>query len=184
VRKKDTSVELEGLKVLVVGLARTGASLVKFLLEKRAQVRVTDQKGEEELGDMAKGLEAHGCLTRFGGHAREDFLTADLIVISPGVPFSMSLLQEAVSAGVEVISEVELAACFLTCPIIAVTGTNGKTTTVSLISEMLRRGRINAFVGGNIGRPLIDCVYETETRVRPSPTFVVAELSKIGRAHV
>ena len=175
--QEGADVELAGRRVLVVGLARTGTALAKFLLEKKASVTVTDQKGREELGDMAKGLEAQGCVTRFGCHAREDFLASELIVISPGVPFYLPQVKEAIQAGVEVISEVELASRFLRCPILAITGTNGKTTTVSLIGEMLREGGIDAFVGGNIGRPLIECAYETGTHRRPNPRFAVVELS-------
>ena len=169
--------ELRGLEVLVVGMARTGRSLARFLTAKGARVTVTDTRGPEEFSGYAAELEARGCRTRFGGHKREDFLRAELIVISPGVPLSMPLLQEARWAGREIMSEVEFASRFITVPLLGVTGTNGKTTVVSVIGAMLERGGRRAFVGGNIGRPLVEYLNERDLDGGPEAEVVVAELS-------
>lgn len=169
--------ELRGLEVLVVGMARTGRSLARFLLAKGARVTVTDTRSAGEFAGYAAELEARGCRTTFGGHKREDFSRAELIVISPGVPLSMPFLEEAKRAGREIISEVELASRFITAPILGVTGTNGKTTVVSVIGAMLERGGRRAFVGGNIGRPLVDYLNETDLDGGPEADVIVAELS-------
>jgi UDP-N-acetylmuramoylalanine--D-glutamate ligase len=113
-----------------------------------------------------------------GDHKEEDFLGADLIVLSPGVPLTIPPLQGAQAAGVETIGEVELAFRHMTCPIIGVTGTNGKTTTVHLIAAMLEKGGIPHWVGGNIGRPLTEFLLGYPEGVEDTvPEVVVAELS-------
>ncbi len=170
--------ELEGCKVLIVGLARTGVAAARFLVRRKARVVCTDVKTPDELGDAVRLLEETGCHLRLGGHKGEDFQDADLIVVSPGVPLTIPPLEEAQAAGVEIIGEVELAFRHMDCPIVGVTGTNGKTTTVHLIDSMLEEGGIPHWVGGNIGRPM------TEFLLSPSagkhgrtPEVVVAELS-------
>ena len=113
-----------------------------------------------------------------GGHEGEDFLKADLIVVSPGVPLTIPPLQEAQAAGVEIIGEVELAFRHITRPMIGVTGTNGKTTTVHLIASMLEEGGISHWVGGNIGRPLTEILLSpTVGKGGREPEVIVAELS-------
>lgn len=170
---------LEGRKVLVVGLARTGVATARFLALRKARLTCTDLKTPEELVDLVRVLEETGCRMRLGAHHVEDFLQADLIVVSPGVPLTIPPLERAQAAGVEIIGEVELAFRHIPCPIVAVTGTNGKTTTVHLIDSMLEHGGVPHWVGGNIGRPL------TEFLLKPAaggfggrkPEVVVAELS-------
>lgn len=150
--------DLSGKKVLVVGLARTGVATARFLVEKGAKVRVSEMKPREELENALKALEAHPIEWEMGGHTTPFFSAGDLVVVSPGVPLNLQILGEARRQGIPVISEVELASWFLRRPMIAITGTNGKTTTTTLIGEMLRAGGKSAFVGGNIGSPLVDFV--------------------------
>jgi UDP-N-acetylmuramoylalanine--D-glutamate ligase len=163
---------LKGKKVLVVGLARTGVAAVRFLAEKAAKVKVSEAKSAEELEAPLKILTGLPVKWELGGHTLPFFLDAELIVISPGVPMDLKPLAQARARGIPVMSEVELAFRFLRRPLVAVTGTNGKTTTTTLIGEMLRASGKSAFVGGNIGTPLIEYV-QTEQK----DEWVVAEIS-------
>jgi UDP-N-acetylmuramoylalanine--D-glutamate ligase len=165
-------VELAGKKILVVGLARTGGSLVRFLVRRGARVTVNDRASEETLGVRAEEVLKMGAAVRFGDHAPEAFACADLIVISPGVPHTLEALVRAAALGIEIIGEIELAARFIAEPIVAVTGTNGKTTTTHLLGTMLARSGRKVFVGGNIGVPLIEYAEAGERA-----EVVVAEVS-------
>ncbi len=147
--------ELEENKFLVVGLGITGVETSKFLRSKGAPVKATDSREEGELGPVVEKLAAGGMEVRCGTHAPEFFEWADTIVLSPGVRFNLPEIRDAQAAGKTVISEVELAWNFISKPVIGITGTNGKTTTTSLLSEMLIRSGMKIFTGGNIGTPLI-----------------------------
>ncbi len=148
----------KGKKILVVGLARTGVATARFLLEKGASVKVSEMKLPEELKAALEALRGLPVEWEMGGHTFPFFLDAELIVVSPGVPMDIQPLRQARKKGIPVISEIELAFWFLQRPMIAITGTNGKTTTTTLIGEMLRASGKSAFVGGNIGNPLINFV--------------------------
>ena len=169
--------ELSGRKVLVVGLARTGIATARFLLKQGALVAATDCKPSPGSEEDVKGLKEKGCTLRLGEHRIEDFLQADLIVISPGVPLDLPALDQAIRAGKTVIGEVEMASLFLPSPVVAVTGSNGKTTTVSLIQAMLEGAGIRHWVGGNIGRPLIELLSEWSGKNETKPRVTVAEIS-------
>jgi UDP-N-acetylmuramoylalanine--D-glutamate ligase len=147
--------DLNGRKVLVVGLARTGVATAKFLKTKGSVVSTTETKPKEEMGEAIKELEGMNIQMEWGGHRMETCLKPDLIVVSPGVDPNIEPIQKALKKGVKLISEVELAYHFIQVPIIAVTGTNGKTTTTLLIGEMLREDGKKVGVGGNVGEPLI-----------------------------
>lgn len=155
--------------MLVVGLAKSGVAASLFLRERGAEVVATDAKAESEL-DVA-GLKEHGVIIRAGeaGPAVEGF---DLIVTSPGVPVNAPVLERARRHGIEVIGEIELASRFLQGKIIAITGSNGKTTTTALVGDVIRKGGKRAVVGGNIGTPAISLVPQTTPE-----TFVVLEVS-------
>ncbi|PIV20562.1 MAG: UDP-N-acetylmuramoyl-L-alanine--D-glutamate ligase [Deltaproteobacteria bacterium CG_4_8_14_3_um_filter_45_9] len=145
----------KGKKVLVVGLARTGIATAKFLKAKGSLVTATEVKPKEEMGEAVQALKGMDISTEWGGHQTEAFLKQDIIVVSPGVDLSIEPIQKAVKYGVRVISEIELAYHFIHVPIIAVTGTNGKTTTTLLVGEMLKEDGRKVGVGGNVGEPLI-----------------------------
>ena len=147
--------DLNGRKVLVVGLARTGLATAKFLKAKGSMVSTTEIKSSEEMRDAFEEMKGMGFSMEWGGHRTETFLKQDLIVVSPGVDLAIEPIQEALKKGIQVISEVELAYHFIRVPIIAVTGTNGKTTTTLLIGEMLKESGKRVGVGGNVGEPLI-----------------------------
>jgi UDP-N-acetylmuramoylalanine--D-glutamate ligase len=141
--------------ILVVGLARSGIAAARFLARRGAKVRATDAAPAERIGPAADELRALGVELELGGHRLESFTRPELIVISPGVPHRMPLLETARAHGVPVIGELELAARFIPEPIVGVTGTNGKTTVTEMIGAMLAASGRKVFVGGNIGTPLI-----------------------------
>ena len=146
---------LKNSKALVVGMGRSGFETVSFLTRHGATVTISDMAGEDEMGEAARKFRDLGVRTEFGGHATDTFTDADFIVISPGVPHTLLPIQAAQEKGIPVLGEIELASRFIKEPMIAVTGTNGKTTTTRLIGDMLEQSGQTVFVGGNIGNPLI-----------------------------
>ncbi len=147
--------ELKDRRVLVVGLAKTGLALARFLREKGARVSATEMKAPGAMKDAAREMAELNIAVEWGGHRRETFLKQDLIVVSPGVDLAIEPIQNALKHGVRLISEIELAYRFISVPILAVTGTNGKTTTTVLLGEMLKEDGRKVGVGGNVGEPLI-----------------------------
>jgi UDP-N-acetylmuramoylalanine--D-glutamate ligase len=149
---------LKGKRILVVGLARTGVATARFLVGKKASVKVSEMKPPGELQSVREALQGLPVEWEMGGHTLPFFLDAELIVVSPGVPMNIGPLEQAREEGIPVIGEIELASWFLKRPMIAITGTNGKTTTTTLVGKMLQASGESAFVGGNIGNPLINFV--------------------------
>jgi UDP-N-acetylmuramoylalanine--D-glutamate ligase len=147
--------DLKGKKVMVLGAARTGIATARFLAERGTEVLVTDRRSEMELADEMKALGGPSIRFLLGGEEPAWLEGVALLIPSPGVPRENPLLREAGGRGIEILSEVELAARFIRAPLIAITGTNGKSTTTALVGEMLKAGGLNVFVGGNIGAPLI-----------------------------
>jgi UDP-N-acetylmuramoylalanine--D-glutamate ligase len=148
--------DLGGKNVLVVGLGRSGVAAASLLADRGATVTVTDRKLAEALGPTLGRLPAD-VRQELGGHRRESFLGADLIVLSPGVP-PLEELAAARAAGVPIIGELELASRFVTAPILGITGTNGKSTTTTLAGEMMAASGRPTFVGGNLGVPFCEAV--------------------------
>jgi len=149
------SIELRKKRVLVVGLARTGVATALFCAGRNAIVSATETRSESELGDAAAKLRAAGVALELGGHTEKMFLAQDLIVPSPGVPADDAFLLLARSKGITVWSEIELAYRFLEGKLIGITGSNGKTTTTTLVHHILQAGAMKAFLAGNVGTPLI-----------------------------
>jgi UDP-N-acetylmuramoylalanine--D-glutamate ligase len=151
-------IELAGKKVLVVGLARTGIATALFCAERGARVTATEARPEAEIAETAAKLRAAGVTLELGGHRPETFAEQDLIVPSPGVPPTMGALAAARALGVPVWSEIELAWRSLRGRLICITGSNGKTTTTSLIGHILETAGLPVQIAGNIGTPLISRV--------------------------
>jgi UDP-N-acetylmuramoylalanine--D-glutamate ligase len=164
--------DLDGKRVLVVGLARTGLVAALFSAAYGAKVMATDERPIPEIADAAEKLRVAGVKLELGGFVPQTFLEQDLIVVSPGVPAKIAPLENARAKGVPVWSEIELAWRFLRGKLVAITGSNGKTTTTSLVAHILKTSNIPTLVGGNIGTPLLTLV---ETSVDTSVT--VAEIS-------
>jgi len=149
--------QLHNKNVLVVGLAKTGVSAAQFLISKGAFVTAADiNSNNEKVQANAKILQEMGASLAIGHHDPQIFTNADVIVLSPGVPHTITPIQLAREKNIPIIGETELAFQFIKQPIVAITGTNGKTTTVELTGEMLRKSNKQVFVGGNIGTPLTD----------------------------
>lgn len=160
--------ELRGKHVVVVGLARTGNSLAEFLLAEGARLTISEKRPAEALGPERAAWTARGAAVECGGHDAATFLSADLIVPSPGVP-KLAEIEAARRAGVPVLSEIELAYGFLKGTLIGITGTNGKSTTATLTHKILADGGRRAFLSGNIGVPLLSFVRDS----RPDDIYVI-----------
>lgn len=150
---------LEGKRVLVVGLARSGVAAANFLGRKGALVSVTDSKTWGKLEEAVGQLQGNPRLL-LGRHDENVFLESDLIVLSPGVPSDLLPLQRAHQAGIPIWSEVELAYRFLSGPLLGVTGSNGKTTTTALLGAIFKQAGSPATVAGNIGTALTGTLEE------------------------
>lgn len=168
----------------MAGLGKTGVALAEFLVSRQARVIISDSAPAEQLSEYLAAIENLNHKPDFkpdlkpdlkielGIHNQASFDEADLIVLSPGVPHTIKAVVKAKQRGVPVIGEIELASRFIHQPIIAITGTNGKTTTTELVGAMLKKSGLKVFVGGNIGRPLIGYVNKEQTA-----QVVVAEIS-------
>ncbi len=149
--------ELQGKRVLVVGLARTGLATARFCARRGARVSASDARSEAELAEILPEMRKIAWRLELGRHTAEFFAGQDLIVASPGVPADLPAMAAARQGGTPVWSEIELAWHFLPGKLIAVTGSNGKTTTTSLIGHILSQAGVHTTVAGNIGTPLISC---------------------------
>jgi len=170
-------IDLKDKKVVVVGLARTGVEVCRFLRKRGAVVTGSDLK--RNIGKSARELEVMGISLELGQHCLETFINAELIVVSPGVPDNIEPLLAARSKGVPIIGEVELATQFINEPIIAITGTNGKTTTTVMVGEMLKASGLQTWIGGNIGNPLISYVEKGDKDMDRYPNFQAYVHSKL-----
>ena len=153
--------ELKGKKVLVVGLGKSGLAAALFLRHRGAQVTVSDVRSAEALAREIPALLEEGIMVEAGGHGLLTFRRQDLIVVSPGVPLDTPALAQVRSFGIPVIGELELAARFMRGRVLAITGSNGKTTTTALTGAILKTGGLPTLVAGNIGVPVVSLIDET-----------------------
>ena len=157
--------------ITVLGLAKSGLAAAKKLASLGAKVLISDVKPEDQVEPkIVNELKAKGIEVELGGHSSKAIETADEIVVSPGIHLDIPILEQARQKGLSIISEIELAYRLIKKPIIAVTGTNGKTTTTTLIKELLRAEGNGVVVAGNIGEPLVE-VDDREL------DYIVAEIS-------
>lgn len=162
--------EYRDKQIVVVGAGRTGRSLAAYFLRMGGLVTLSDSRSAEQLGDLS-ALSDKGIHFDFGGHNSQVFAKADLVAISPGVPLDLPAIVEANRRGVPVLGEIEIAFRQITAPLVAITGTNGKSTTTTLMGEIFRAWKRRTFVGGNLGTPLIEALEE------PSWDWLIAEIS-------
>jgi UDP-N-acetylmuramoylalanine--D-glutamate ligase len=177
----EAAVELAGARVTVMGLARSGVAASRLLQAAGARVTVADRKESAELTSALGAIDRDHVGVTVGAQYESSLDEADLVVISPGVPYRLASLEAARRRGVKVISELELASQFFRSPLLAVTGTNGKSTTVTLIGKFLAESGKRAFVGGNLGTALSEAAVE-DLRAgqagKPSPfDYLVVEVS-------
>ena len=161
-----------GKRVLVVGLARSGKAVARVLAQKGARVTVTDVRPPSSFSTELHELAALKIGLEIGLHRESTFLNQDFIVVSPGVAWNMPQLVAARKKNIEVLPEIEVASWYLQGQLVGITGSNGKTTTTTLLGKILEAAQVPAFVGGNIGVPLSAAV-ELANR----DTVLVAELS-------
>ncbi len=153
--------ELKNKRVLVVGLGKSGLSAAMFLRARGARVTVSDTRSAVALANEIPALLDAGIMVESGGHGLLTFRRQDLIVVSPGVPMDTPEVRQTKAFGMPVIGEVELASRFLQGRVVAITGSNGKTTTTSLLGKIFSDAGFPTLVGGNIGLPVIDLVAQS-----------------------
>ncbi|MDP8257418.1 MAG: UDP-N-acetylmuramoyl-L-alanine--D-glutamate ligase [Candidatus Alcyoniella australis] len=168
---------LASQSVLIVGLARSGLAAARLARRLGARVLLSDSRGPEAFAGRLDEFEALADRVELGGHRDETLAQSDLIVVSPGVPLSIAPLRRALERGQRVIGEVELALGCIDLPLIAITGTNGKTTSAALCAHLLRAAGRRVFLGGNIGNPLSNLALELLERRGEAPRLAVVELS-------
>jgi len=177
----EAAVELAGARVTVMGLARSGVAACRLLQAAGARVTVADRKESGELTSVLGAIDRDHVGVTIGAGYESSLDEADLVVISPGVPYRLASLEAARRRGVKVIGELELASQFLRSPLLAVTGTNGKSTTVTLIGKFFSESGQRAFVGGNLGIALSEAAVEdlhASQSGKPSPyAYLIVEVS-------
>jgi UDP-N-acetylmuramoylalanine--D-glutamate ligase len=164
--------DINGKRVLVVGLGKSGVASALFLQQQGAKVTVSDSKQEDQLRNEIPLLLDKGVTVESGGHGDRTFRQQDLIVISPGVPVNAPVLEPARKLGTSIIGEVELATRYLKGSLVAITGSNGKTTTTALAGDVVSAGGFKTLVGGNIGTPAISLVPQSTDQ-----SYTVLEIS-------
>ncbi|KXL53341.1 UDP-N-acetylmuramoylalanine--D-glutamate ligase [Anaerotignum neopropionicum] len=169
--KRESKLEYKDKRVLVCGMAKSGVSAAKLLNTIGAKVTLQDMKKREEIKE-AQFFENEGISLFLGANPDEIVLAQDLIVLSPGIPCDLSFILKAETAGIPVISEVELAYTLTPCPVTAITGTNGKTTTTTLVGQIMQAVKPNTAVVGNIG-----VSYSGQVTRLTKDDWVVAEIS-------
>lgn len=163
----------EGKKILILGLARSGIAAAELFCKNGARVTISDRKSLADFDDSLNHVIRMGCRAELGRDVDRELLKGqDMMIISPGVPIDAPAIKLAREVGVPVIGEMEAASCLLPCPMIAVTGTNGKTTTVSLLGEIFRASGKKCHVCGNIGYPVSAAAMECS-----ADDMVVCEVS-------
>ena len=168
--------DYKGKRVAVLGAARSGCAAAQLLAKAGAQVLLSDCGDVND--EVYRSCKPLGITVEAGGHS-DRVLGADLVVLSPGVPTSAPIVQAALNLGIAVCSELEVAALFCDAPTVAITGTNGKTTTTALLGSILQQAGRRAIVAGNIGTPLSSHVHKTDPE-----TVVVLEVSSFQLDHV
>ena len=170
--------ELKNKRVLVVGLGKSGLAAAMFLRDRGARVTVSDTRSAQALAKEIPALLEAGIAVEAGGHGLLTFRRQDLIVVSPGVPLETPEIAQAARLGTPVIGELELASRFLTGKVVAITGSNGKTTTTTLVGRIFEDAGLPTLVGGNIGLPVVELVkQEATSAARDGEMWSVLEVS-------
>jgi len=172
-KQLETNIKLQGQHVLIVGLGKTGQAAARFFLQHGARVSVSDASPKQAIpSEIIAWLEKNNIAYETGSHSQAFFTSADLIFISPGIPLTIAPLAEARRRNIPVVGELALAAQYMRTPVIAVTGTNGKTTVTTLLGDIFQAASRQVFVGGNIGTPLFEYLAGSQ-----DADIVIAEIS-------
>ncbi len=179
--------ELKDKKILIVGLARTGVALAHFLVKNGAIVTVSDHKSKAELSNYLEKMEDIKVTYELGGHTPKIFLQQNLIILSPGISPNLKIFDYARSQGVKVTGEFEFCSQFVKKPVIAITGSNGKTTVAHLTELFLRESGVNAWIGGNYGSPLSEYLLnpgEAQVLVCEVSSFMLEQIETFNPKNV
>lgn len=171
ISNKNT-IDIKGKRVTVIGLARSGVAAAKLAQKLGAYVFVSDQSNSNDVIKSFQELQKAGIKGEINGHT-ETIYTTDLWVISPGVPKDAEIIQQALTKDIPIVSEIEFASWFTTAPILAVTGSNGKTTTVHMLNEMCQSDDIEPILSGNVGNPFSDTVRQDLSKPNPKRVHVL-----------
>jgi len=171
ISRKDT-IDLNGKNVTVIGLARSGVAAAQLAYELGANVFISDMSDSEEVQNALKKLINQGMAGETGGHT-EKIHEADLWIISPGVPKDSDIIINAQDNNIPIVSEIEFASWFTMAPILAVTGSNGKTTTVNMLYEMCKTDDVDPVLSGNVGNPFADVVRNDLTDHNPNRIHIL-----------
>ena len=150
--KDREKIEIKGKKVVVLGLALSGVSAATLAIYKGADVFVSDQGNSQSLADSFNELKKIGSKGEIGKHS-DKIYDADLWVISPGIPQNSKLIENAIEKKIPIVSEIEFASWYTEAPIIAITGSNGKTTTAHILEKMIQTDELHGLMAGNVGIP-------------------------------
>ncbi len=170
--------ELRDKRILIVGLGKTGVSLAHFLTKQGAQVTITDHKSKPELSSQLELIEGLPVKFELGNHSPKTFLQQDLVILSPGIPPHLKIFDYARSQGIRITGEFEFAVGFIKQPIVAITGSNGKTSVAKLAEAFLKASGVKAWVGGSNDKPMTDYLREPE-----KSDVVLAEVSAFMLEH-
>ena len=170
--------EISGKRFTVIGGARSGLAVGLLLKRHRAEVFLSELAPEERMPGVRTELEAHDIPFEFGAHSSRVF-DAETLVLSPGVPTEAPIVQEARARGLELVSELEVASWFCTGPVVAITGTNGKTTSTTLTGRLFLEASVPSVVGGNIGTAFSEVVAGM-----PRGAAAIVEVSSFQLDHI
>jgi len=170
--------DVRGKKIAVIGMGKSGIEAARFLKRKRAELFISEGRRTERTKRAAETLEKEGFELELGRHSIEKICRSDFVIISPGISPRQPVYQAVKESSAPLLSEIEVASWYLNQPIIAVTGTNGKTTVTSLITQMLNDCGKPALSAGNIGNPLIG---EIE-KIEKGKMIPVVEVSSFQRS--
>lgn len=155
----NKNIDIRGKNIVIIGIGRSGAGAGKLAKHLGANVLISESKSSSKIISLSKKMQSFGIKTELGGHSEKIF-NADLWIISPGVPQDVSIIKKASKKKIDIVSEIEFASWYANAQIIAITGSNGKTTTVNLLFQMCDINELSPILGGNIGTAFSDLVLE------------------------
>ena len=179
--------EIQGKKIAVIGLGKTGVALSRFLLKHGAEVLISDHKSEAELSSSLEETQGLPLKFELEGHNPKSLIQQDYVILSPGVPFHLKLFDYIKSHGVKVTGEFEFVSRFIKEPLVVITGTNGKTTVLELAKLFLQKSGINVWSGGNYKRPISQYLCDNEKAdvlLIEASSFMLEHVEQMKAKHI